>query len=234
MREERLTAASAAFLLTRANAKLLDSAGFNVYERRPLVGLNGLLEDYLFRIAKTARKVAIAQRKNKVGLAEIEIMLSIEGIHTGVLESEMERVKGVQFVLEVDEAAVTTHGFSENAEIKRILGPALDGARDKRPYVPSHLPPFPAKHTYLATPHYSSRPSSPRRIREMATEEARQAEVALQKIIDAFGGEQYVQHDMAWKACWEEMGFHGEVARNANAESNFNRKSRKRAPLSRS
>lgn len=49
--------------------------------------------------------------------------------------------------------------------------------------VEAHHPPFPSRHTYLATPVFTQRPTDPRLIRERATEEARLAEGALRKFL---------------------------------------------------
>lgn len=68
-----------------------------------------------------------------------------------------------------------------------LLGPELSGQADKetRPYIPSHLPPFPSKHTYKATPVFTDRENDPRKIREKATEEGILAEQSLRKLMAA-------------------------------------------------
>ncbi|KAH7070637.1 transcription factor TFIID complex subunit 8 C-term-domain-containing protein [Paraphoma chrysanthemicola] len=68
-----------------------------------------------------------------------------------------------------------------------LLGPDLSGKADKeaRPYIPSHFPPFPSKHTYTATPVFTKRENDPRKIREKATEEGILAEQSLRKLMAA-------------------------------------------------
>jgi transcription initiation factor TFIID subunit 8 len=68
-----------------------------------------------------------------------------------------------------------------------LLGAGLSGKADKetRSYIPSHFPPFPSKHTYKATPVFTSRENDPRKIREKATEEGILAEQSLRKLMAA-------------------------------------------------
>lgn len=68
-----------------------------------------------------------------------------------------------------------------------ILGPGLDGRRDKNKdrYIPSHLPAFPSQHTYKDTPVFPDREVDPRRIRELATEEGKLGEEALRRLAGA-------------------------------------------------
>lgn len=72
-------------------------------------------------------------------------------------------------------------------DVLHFLGPALSGASDKeqRPYIPSHFPAFPSKHTYKATPEFTERETDPRAVRERATEEGRLGEEALRRLIGA-------------------------------------------------
>lgn len=72
-------------------------------------------------------------------------------------------------------------------DLEGLLGPELSGVRDKaeRPYIPSHFPAFPSKHTWQSTPVFTDRENDPRRIRERATEEGILAEQALRKLMAA-------------------------------------------------
>lgn len=71
--------------------------------------------------------------------------------------------------------------------LEAVLGAELSGAEEKRAraYIPAHLPAFPSKHTWQATPVYSSRETDPRKIRERATQEGILAEQALRKLMAA-------------------------------------------------
>jgi transcription initiation factor TFIID subunit 8 len=68
-----------------------------------------------------------------------------------------------------------------------ILGPDLSGALDKQkaPYIPTHFPSLPSKHTYKATPEFTERERDPRKVRECATEEGRLGEDALRRLLGA-------------------------------------------------
>lgn len=72
-------------------------------------------------------------------------------------------------------------------DVLPFLGPALSGASDKdrTPYIPSHFPAFPSKHTYKSTPEFTEREQDPRAVRERATEEGRLGEEALRRLIGA-------------------------------------------------
>jgi transcription initiation factor TFIID subunit 8 len=72
-------------------------------------------------------------------------------------------------------------------DLDGLLGPDLSGKADKdaRKYIPAHFPSFPSKHTWKATPVYTSRESDPRKIREKATEEGILAEQSLRKLMAA-------------------------------------------------
>lgn len=54
-----------------------------------------------------------------------------------------------------------------------------------KPYIPNHLPPFPSEHTFKATADLPTVKSDPRKVRELATEEARLGEAALRKLVGA-------------------------------------------------
>ena len=70
------------------------------------------------------------------------------------------------------------------------LGPLPNGIPDRTtvPYIPRHFPSFPSKHTYKATPEFTSREADPKRIREHATEEGRLGEEALRRLVSAGAG----------------------------------------------
>jgi len=103
-------------------------------------------------------------------------------------------------------------------DLSILLGPELDGARDRRSYIPTHLPPFPSRHTYQSTPMFSERPTDPRLIRERATAEARLAEEALRKLLavsaskkdaaqddhDRLGMKKKARH-MEWRKAFESL-----------------------------
>ncbi|KAF1934718.1 hypothetical protein EJ02DRAFT_390281 [Clathrospora elynae] len=72
-------------------------------------------------------------------------------------------------------------------DTESLLGTDLSGRGEKesRAYIPKHFPAFPSKHTYKATPVFTSRENDPRKIREKATEEGVLAEQSLRKLMAA-------------------------------------------------
>ena len=72
-------------------------------------------------------------------------------------------------------------------DVLPFLGPELSGALEKEqsPYIPSHFPAFPSKHTYKATPEFTEREKNPRAVRERAIEEGRLGAEALRRLMGA-------------------------------------------------
>lgn len=105
-------------------------------------------------------------------------------------------------------------------DLEGLLGPELSGKADKesKKYIPKHLPPFPSKHTYKATPVFAQRENDPRKIREKAAEEGIDAEKSLRLLMAAQkkglqkrrGGKRKMSERMKksnqlWKAAMEEV-----------------------------
>lgn len=131
---------------------------------------------------------AHAQRRTRPTVTDIEQMLLSHNIDLSGLEDEMRRVPSTHPPMLQPPKIHTTDEeqfFTEQNQLRALLGNELDGATDKREYIPDHLPPLPSKHTYMATSTFTDRPKEPRVIRELATEEARLAENALRKILAA-------------------------------------------------
>lgn len=72
-----------------------------------------------------------------------------------------------------------------SASLAKLLGNELDGESDKasKLYIPTQFPSFPSKHTYKWTEKESARETDPRKIREEAAKQARQAEEALRRLV---------------------------------------------------
>ena len=68
--------------------------------------------------------------------------------------------------------------------IEELMGAELSGKQEKESklYIPKHLPPFPSKHTYKWTEKDSARETDARKIREKASQQARQGEEALRNL----------------------------------------------------
>ncbi|EEB05848.2 transcription factor TFIID complex subunit 8 [Schizosaccharomyces japonicus yFS275] len=124
---------------------------------------------------------------------DVSICLNLHLITRSGMSKEMQRriqkpcTARLEQVLNVAPEVDVPQEFRSSIETKTVghlLGP-LAVAQNRRSYVYSHLPSFPAAHTYMATPVYPTRPTSPRKIRELATQESRLAENALQRILGA-------------------------------------------------
>lgn len=78
----------------------------------------------------------------------------------------------------------TTESEPEDPQTSDLI---LDSAlnTEARSYIPSHFPPFPSQHTYKATPNLPSVERDPRKVRELAAQDARLGEAALRKLMGA-------------------------------------------------
>lgn len=78
------------------------------------------------------------------------------------------------------------------------------------PYIPRHLPAFPSRHTYRATPVYAHRETDPRRVRERATEQGRLGEEALRKLARAAAARDAAMQREIQEGSKSRNGGHGE------------------------
>lgn len=83
----------------------------------------------------------------------------------------------IELVMEQEDEQITTSQST-------LLGEELSGEPDRqsKPYIPARFPSFPSKHTYKWTEIESARETDPRKIRQEATEAARQGEEALRRL----------------------------------------------------
>jgi len=219
-------------LLCRATASILQSTGFVAAAPSAQLELARAIEDYLLRLLQRTLKYANAARRTRPSVGDVELMMDLEGIRTADLEDEMFSsfaLAGISDLPrddEAEDAPAEAAAAAADVGTRALLGRSLDGATDKRPYIPPYLPSFPAKHTYLRTPSYLSRPSSPQTIRELATEQAALAETALLNMLRAekesraaaaaatstttAAGTRNHREDV-WRRTWQEMGFDSDV-----------------------
>ena len=86
-----------------------------------------------------------------------------------------------QIVLPIDDAPQVMDNWQTSLDVF-----LEDSSSERsRPYIPDHFPGFPSIHTYKATPDLPSAKANPRKVRELATEEARLGEAALRKLVGA-------------------------------------------------
>ncbi|KAL7270094.1 hypothetical protein RUND412_007208 [Rhizina undulata] len=212
---EILPAEMVAHLLNRSNAMILKSAGFSGAMPLAQESMRRLAEDYLLSLLRTIESYTLAQRRTRPTVLDFEDMLKAHRISLTDLEGEMKRhpSQAHDTILQPPDPPCPTP-----PDTKELLGPELDGAKDRRKYLYDHLPPFPSKHTYMFTPVYTSRPTEPQVIRERATDEARLAETALRKLLavsaaskdseqtlNGVVGKKRKKRDEAWKRAFEEL-----------------------------
>ncbi|KAF8419426.1 transcription factor TFIID complex subunit 8 C-term-domain-containing protein [Tirmania nivea] len=181
----------AAHMVNRANAQILQTAGFSGCTRVVQERLRWLAEDYMLNMMREIQRFAHAQRRTRPTVVDFQQMLLQKNISINDLDDEMRRVPLTPPIPLLPPPAISAEemDFRENTTtVQDLLGAELDGGADKRQYIPGHLPAFPSKHTYLTTPVFTERPREPRVIREMATQEAMLAESALRKILAAAAG----------------------------------------------
>ncbi|KAK9475726.1 transcription factor TFIID complex subunit 8 C-term-domain-containing protein [Lipomyces japonicus] len=149
-----------------------------------------LTEEYLLHLSEKLHKYAQLQRRSKPSAHDVAFLFTDEGIHTAKLEDELDRSKKVSTAESMADGAGYYYKDRHEKSDRRTHGePALEllqGPTKPRdlPYVPAWMPPFPADHTYQATPQYVSRITSPREIREKILKEGQLVEEALRRLIE--------------------------------------------------
>ncbi|KAG5513413.1 hypothetical protein PMAC_001477 [Pneumocystis sp. 'macacae'] len=202
----------------RALIEILRSVGFSSTTESCIIVLQKFLVLYILRILDRSLRFASSQKRCKASVCDIELMFFYEGIKIGSLETEMKQRVGTNYNLQKDESvSEVTSRFvdTSSALMNKLLGPELTGINDKQPdYYLSHLPIFPPKYTYMSTPIYIQRTTSPHEIRELAARQSRLAENALWKIIQIENKQHpntedkaQAKQDTLFLKVWEDMGY---------------------------
>ncbi|OLL22048.1 Transcription initiation factor TFIID subunit 8 [Neolecta irregularis DAH-3] len=204
-------------LVDRSIFSILQSTGYDSATPAAVDHLRIYFEAYLKSLASDILHFTHAKRHRKPMLADVALSFICNRIGTGGLETELERLTGPLSIPETISVESSVDAFLPSAEIDRLLGSSLDGTSDRQKFIPTHMPQFPAKHTYLSTPVYSKRQTAPRFIREKATEQARLAEEALRKFLvaDKLEEDLTLGKDKAFETAWKEMGFEDEKVSDA-------------------
>ncbi|EMR09701.1 hypothetical protein PNEG_01888 [Pneumocystis murina B123] len=208
----------------RALVEILQSIGFSSAMKSSIMVLERFLVLYIMKILDRSLRFAFLQRRYKVSIYDIELMLLYEGIKIESLETEMKQRIGRNYELQKEESISKTSSHFMNtssALIDKLLGPELTGINDKRPdYHLSHLPIFPPKHTYMSTPVYVQRMTCPHKIRELAAKQSRLAESALWKIIQIENKlnlnkihQGPIKQDKLFLKVWKDMGYEEDACR---------------------
>lgn len=208
----------------RALIEILQSVGFSSATESSMLLLEKFLVLYILRILDRSLRLAFSQRRFKASIYDIELIFLHEGIKIGSLEAEMKQRVGTNYNLQKDVSiSDTTTRFmnTSSAVMNKLLGAELTGINDKRPdYLLSHLPIFPPKHTYMSTPVYIRRTTSPHEIRELAARQSRLAENALWKIIQIENKQNLNtmnkgsgKKDHLFLKVWKDMGYDEKACR---------------------
>ncbi|KAG4304458.1 hypothetical protein PORY_002168 [Pneumocystis oryctolagi] len=201
----------------RALIEILQSVGFSSTTESCMILLQRYLVLYILRILDRSLRFAFSQRRYKASVYDIELMFFYEGIKIGSLEAEMKQRSGTNYDLQKDiSISEVASRFVNTSSVlmDKLLGAELTGIDDKRPdYHLSHLPIFPPKYTYMNTPIYIQRTTSPHEIRELAARQSRLAENALWKIIQIenkdlnMKNKTQMKQDKLFLKVWKDMGY---------------------------
>lgn len=119
------------------------------------------------------------------------MFLHLSGLHINILQEELDDERNnptilpsmwndidTKFFGQVEKDSSKLFSELEKTSIKRLLPNKFD----RRPHMPSWMPPFPPEHTFRETPYHPNRVTNPRILREMIVKEGQLAEQALRRL----------------------------------------------------
>lgn len=170
-------------LLHRSCALVLNHVGFEGATKEAMESFGAQVDTYIMKLMSYITESMSAARRVQPTAPDFEFAMRHMGLTSSHLKPHLNPPLSkdkTQLSFEFQEAEPA---LPETPAA--LLGPDLDGAADKntRAYIPSFFPPFPSRHTYKSTPVMAEREVDPRKIREKATEGARNAEEALRKLV---------------------------------------------------
>ncbi|KAF2275114.1 uncharacterized protein EI97DRAFT_468370 [Westerdykella ornata] len=173
--------------LQRAIAVECRAAGFDVAEPQAMERFRAMTDIFMRTfLAQVRKSMSSARRTTSVPHDWIYALKSIGIEGSSMLEKHLDTGTVPPSLLQPPfEPPVPAD--PPPPDLEALLGPELSGREEKesRKYIPPHLPPFPPKHAWKATPVFTPRENDPRRIREKATEEGILAEQSLRKLMAA-------------------------------------------------
>ncbi|CAA9958888.1 hypothetical protein PTNB73_01016 [Pyrenophora teres f. teres] len=173
--------------LRRAIAIQCKAIGFESARPDALEDFRALVESYMKNFLAQVRTSMISSRRTETVAHDWVYALTCSGLRgSAPLEQHFDTGDIPPSLLQ-PYFAPPAPPEAPPPDTESLLGPELSGKADKetRPYIPKHFPGFPSKHTYTATPVFTSRENDPRKIREKATEEGILAEQSLRKLMAA-------------------------------------------------
>ncbi|KAI9826680.1 MAG: hypothetical protein M1819_007314 [Sarea resinae] len=172
-------------LLTRSLVLALEAVGFDAADPVALESFRGEVDEYLTHLLSKVTQSMLSCRRTQPIPQDIDYAFAHENIPLSYLNLHLQPPVPAS----KSQISLPSPPPEESPAQNSLpfLGPDLDGSLDKsqKPYIPSHFPPFPSKHTYRATADFTERDKDPRAIRERATEEGRLGEESLRKLVGA-------------------------------------------------
>ncbi|KAI9881625.1 MAG: hypothetical protein M1830_000190 [Pleopsidium flavum] len=171
--------------LSRSIGLALNAVGFDGADPVAAESFRAQAEEYMLHFLSTVRQSMVSCRRAQPIPQDFTRALSLHNLTVSSLIPHLQ--PPVSPSLSQQQLEISTEGVPLQPPLLPFLGPALSGAIEKgqSPYIPSHFPAFPSKHTYKATAEFTEREKDPRAVRERATEEGRLGEEALRKLIGA-------------------------------------------------
>ncbi|CAO2653325.1 Nn.00g027360.m01.CDS01 [Neocucurbitaria sp. VM-36] len=173
--------------LRRAIAIQCRGVGFETAQPDALEEFRALVDSYMSNFLAQVRKSMISSRRTDTVAHDWVYALTTAGLRGSALLDQHFDTGEIPPSLLQPYFAPPVPPEAPPPSTESLLGPELSGKADKetRPYIPTHFPAFPSKHTYKATPVFTDRENDPRKIREKATEEGILAEQSLRKLMAA-------------------------------------------------
>jgi hypothetical protein len=170
-------------LLERSVALALNHVGFDGATKEALSAFCSQASAFAERFLSYITESMLASRRSQPIPLDYEYAMRRQGFTSKHLRPHLKPPvpkSRTQLSFELMEAEAEEYNTAPE-----LLGNELSGENDKltKPFVPKNFPAFPSKHTYKATGVLPDRETDPRRIREKATEAARQGEEALRRLV---------------------------------------------------
>ncbi|CAB4384336.1 hypothetical protein RhiirA5_360890 [Rhizophagus irregularis] len=173
----------------RIGAFLAKETGFSSITSSANEVLANVLETYFENIIKTSQAYAELACRSQINLNDVEKSFKEWNIKTGALEGHIEKCLKAKenyhtFASDL-KSSIQSESQSKTPSMTLYNPEDINEDDEYRPkYVPSHMPPFPAKHSYKKTPVYPKlNIHNPIKLREMKLKEVKLVEKSLYKLV---------------------------------------------------
>lgn len=168
-------------LLQRSILQLLYPDGITSSALRMFVTI---VESYMAQLCEDCVEYGRVARRRRPVIADIEQMIQ----HRGIRLAALERFLALPIMPIPFEQMDDDEGDGGGGEVAAAAAPAADTLlgpllQSNTKPVYNHLPPLPPTFTFIHTPVYVDRPTSPKQIRELATAGSKGVQIALKKLI---------------------------------------------------